>query len=81
MPARSELVDVTHQAAAEVGSLVLGDNILAAEALQKRAALVVGGCCLLLVIHFANVAHGCTRSLRPVTVLNSPLLGLAYSLQ
>ena len=61
--------------------LVLGDNILAAKTLQKCTRLVVGSCCLLLVIHFANVTHSCTCGLRPVTVLNSPLLGLAYSLQ
>ena len=67
--------------AAEVGCLVLGDDVLAAKALQKSAYLIIGFLSLFLVCHFAYSAHCVSCSLCPITVVKSTLLSLANSFQ
>ena len=76
-----QLVDVKHQAAAEVRGLVLRDYVLTAETLQEGADFVVSCQGFFLVFHLAHTTHCVTRCLGPIAVLKSPLLGLTYSFQ
>ncbi len=74
-----ELVDVGAKTAAEVGGFVLGDDVLAAKTLKESVNLVVSLGSLGFVGHLAHAADSSAGRLRPVAVLESPLLRLADS--
>ena len=69
------------QTAAKIGGFVFGNDVLAAEALQESAHLVVGGLSFVLVGHFAYFAHGVAGCLCPIAVVKTTLLSLADSFQ
>ncbi len=77
----AELVYIEAQAAAEVGSLVFRNDVLASETEKKCLHFRVCGLCLSLVGHLADAAHGCAGCLGPVAVLDSSFLRLADSLE
>ena len=79
--ALSELVDVDVEAAAEVGSLVLGYDVLAAKTEKEGLNLRIGCLCFCLVGHLAYAANGVTGCLGPITVAYSSLLRLADSFE
>ena len=77
----AELVDIEAQAAAEVGSLVFRNDVLASETEKKSLHFRVCGLCLSLVGHLADATHGCAGCLGPIAVLDSSFLRLADSLE
>ena len=68
------------QLALQVACLVLGDDVLAAQTVQKLLYLRKGCSSFGLIGHFSDATYHGARSLGPVTVLDSSLLRLTDSL-